>query len=107
MLLLNVQVIQSKAGQRVVYAPAPISPAQSTNFAVKWLLGAARKRQDSGRRSSTARFGSGLETEPGSGSLADCLATEVLLAAQRKGAARARRDEVHKIAMDSRANLGR
>lgn len=39
--------------------------------------------------------------------MAEALAVELLLAAQRKGGARARRDEVHKLALDNRANLRR
>ncbi|KAG2425802.1 hypothetical protein HXX76_013427 [Chlamydomonas incerta] len=89
------KVIQSKAGTRVVYQPRPLNPTQSTNFAVKWILEAAKKRRVGGKAGA------------GAASMADALAVELLLAAQRKGGARARRDEVHKLALDNRANLRR
>ncbi|PNW73097.1 hypothetical protein CHLRE_14g618700v5 [Chlamydomonas reinhardtii] len=89
------KVIQSKAGTRVVYQPRPLNPDQSTNFAVKWILQAAQKRR------------AGAKGVAGAASMAEALAVELLLAAQRKGGARARRDEVHKLALDNRANLRR
>ncbi|PNH08004.1 Ribosomal protein S7, mitochondrial [Tetrabaena socialis] len=86
--LMKVQ--QSKSGTKVVYMPKPLSPDQSRNFSIKWILQAAAKRQEGAR---------------GGATMAECLALELLLAYQRKGAARTRRDEIHKLALDNRANL--
>lgn len=84
--LMKVQA--TKAGTKIVYVPRPILPHQSTNFAVKWILQAAEKR----RAASKAK-------------LHECLALELLLAYQKKGSARAKRDELHKLALDNRANV--
>ncbi|GLC43590.1 hypothetical protein PLESTM_001493100 [Pleodorina starrii] len=86
--LMKIQ--QNKAGNKVLLVPKPLDPAQSTNFAIKWIVQAAAKRREGGR---------------GRVRMADCLAAELLLAYQRKGSARARRDEVHKLALDNRANV--
>ncbi|GIL76132.1 hypothetical protein Vretimale_5741 [Volvox reticuliferus] len=86
--LMKIQ--QNKAGNKVLLVPKPLDPEQSTNFAIKWIVQAAQKRRDAGR---------------GRVPMADCLAAELLLAYQRKGSARARRDEVHKLALDNRANV--
>ncbi|KAG2493821.1 hypothetical protein HYH03_008039 [Edaphochlamys debaryana] len=93
--LMKVQ--QSKAGTKIVYVPKPLAPTQSTQFAVKWILQAAAKRHDAAP-GAKGRGGRGL-------SMAECVAAELLLAFQRKGGARARRDEVHKLALDNRSNL--
>ena len=84
--LMKVQA--TKTGTKVVYVPRPIQPHQSTNFAVKWILQAAEKR----RAASKAK-------------MHECLALELLLAYQKKGSARAKRDELHKLALDNRANV--
>ncbi|EFJ49186.1 mitochondrial ribosomal protein S7, partial [Volvox carteri f. nagariensis] len=86
--LMKIQ--QNKAGNKVLLVPKPLDPAQSTNFAIKWIVQAAQKRRDNGR---------------GRVPMADCLAAELLLAYQRKGSARTRRDEIHKLALDNRANV--
>lgn len=84
--LMKVQA--TKAGTKVVHVPRPIRPAQSTNFAVKWILQAAAKRQEGSKAKAH-----------------ECLALELLLAYQKKGGARSKRDELHKLALDNRGNV--
>lgn len=86
--LMKIQ--QNKAGNKVLMVPKPLDPSQSTNFAVKWIVQAALKRRDAAR---------------GRVPMSECLALELLLAYQRKGSSRSRRDEVHKVALDNRANV--
>ncbi|KXZ48379.1 hypothetical protein GPECTOR_28g786 [Gonium pectorale] len=85
------QVRQSKVGNRMSYVPIPLGHEASTKLAVKWILQAAAKRRDAARGSEA--------------SMAQSLATELLLAYQRKGGARTKRDELHKLALDNRANV--
>lgn len=60
----------------------------------RWIVEAALKRQEATQHKGRK----GL-------SLSECLATELLMAAEKKGFARARRDEMHKIAADNKGNL--
>eukprot|EP00198_Chlamydomonas_reinhardtii_P000957 XP_001690292.1 mitochondrial ribosomal protein S7 [Chlamydomonas reinhardtii] len=101
------KVIQSKAGTRVVYQPRPLNPDQSTNFAVKWILQASTVPPYICWPAAAQKRRAGAKGVAGAASMAEALAVELLLAAQRKGGARARRDEVHKLALDNRANLRR
>ena len=82
------RVVTVKKGTKVVYVPQPIRPQKQMQMAVKWIVEAAHKR----KAGSTAP-------------IHECLATELLLAFQRKGSARAKRDELHKLALDNRANV--
>jgi len=84
---------QLKMGSRVAHVPIIISPAQQRSLALRWILEAARKRHKGAKLKTT--------------SLADCLAAELLLAAQCKGAAREKRDALHKLALENRAMLMR
>lgn len=84
--LMKVSTI--KKGNRAVHVPLPIPPKQQMQFAVKWIVQAAKKRKESS-----------------DSSMAECLAYELLLAAQKKGNARTKRDDMHKIAAENRANV--
>jgi small subunit ribosomal protein S7 len=57
-------------------------------LALHWLVKAA----DSRAKGSSAGY-------------AQCLALELLLAYQKKGAARQKRDDLHKLALQNRANV--
>lgn len=87
------KLTQLKMGSRLVYVPVIISPGQQRSLALRWILEAARKRHEGAKLKTT--------------SLADCLASELLLAAQCKGAAREKRDALHKLALENRAMLMR
>jgi small subunit ribosomal protein S7 len=82
------EVRSMKVAARVVYIPIMVHPKKQRSVAVRWLVHAAQARQ----RSSKAP-------------MAECLALEVLLAYQRKGSARQRRDELHQLAVQNKANM--
>nr|8A22_Bg Chain Bg, uS7m [Polytomella magna]8APN_Bg Chain Bg, uS7m [Polytomella magna]8APO_Bg Chain Bg, uS7m [Polytomella magna] len=82
------QVDSNKTGTKVMHVPRPLKPRNQTQFAVKWIIEAAIKRCMASKRP-----------------MHECLAVEILLAYQKKGAARTKRDELHKLAMDNRANI--
>jgi small subunit ribosomal protein S7 len=81
-------VRSKKVAAKVVFVPGTLTPAQQQSLALRWLVQAAAARKASAK----ADF-------------AECLALELLLAAQRKGAARQKRDDVHKLALQNRANI--
>jgi small subunit ribosomal protein S7 len=80
-----VAVQQVKHGTKVVHIPTIMPEPQQRSIAIRWILEAARKRQLAGP----------LGKRP---KMAECLATELMLAAQKQGAARAKRDEMHRYA---------
>jgi small subunit ribosomal protein S7 len=82
------RVVTVKKGTKVVYVPQPIEPKKQMRLAVKWIVEAAQKRKAS--------------TES---KISECLALELLLAYQKKGSAREKRDALHKLAMDNRASV--
>jgi len=84
---------QIKTGSKVSYVPIIITPAEQRSLALRWILEAARKRKQAAKLKTT--------------SLADCLAAELMLAAQCRGAAREKRDALHKLALENRAMLMR
>jgi len=84
--LMNVD--GAKAGTKIVYTPVPLIPRKQTQLAIKWIIEATEKRCIATKKP-----------------IHECLATEILLAYQKKGAARLKRDELHKLAMDNRANI--
>ena len=73
-------------------APPPppskvVRPAEQRSLAVRWILAAAAKRKDKSK-----------------GRMSECLALELLLAYQKKGDARQKRDDLHKLALENKAN---
>jgi small subunit ribosomal protein S7 len=78
-----VAVQQVKHGTKVVHIPTIIQEPQQRSIAIRWILEAARKRQ----------LAAPLGKRP---KMAECLATELMLAAQKQGSARAKRDEMHR-----------
>uniref|UniRef100_A0A7S0S0Z5 Small ribosomal subunit protein uS7 domain-containing protein n=1 Tax=Chlamydomonas leiostraca TaxID=1034604 RepID=A0A7S0S0Z5_9CHLO len=86
------KVMQHKQGTRVVYVPHTVAIAEQRSLAVRWILEAARKRQDSNPAGKRA-------------SMAECLAIELMLAARKKGSAREKRDALHTLAIENKANL--
>jgi len=81
------KLMQIKKGSRIAHAPVVIRPSEQRSLATRWIMEAARKRKKAAK----------LKTI----TLADCLAAEVLLAAQGKGAAREKRDTLHKLGTDA------
>ena len=83
---LDVRTI--KGFTKTLFVPGVMPAEKGRSLALRWLVAAARARKEATR-----------------GSFAECLALEILLAYQKKGAARAKRDEMHKVALQNRANL--
>lgn len=81
-------VKSQKVAAKVAFVPGTLAPAQQQSLAIRWLLQAAAAR----KKSSKADFH-------------ECLALELLLAYQKKGGARQKRDDVHKLALQHRANI--
>ncbi|GBF87735.1 hypothetical protein Rsub_00446 [Raphidocelis subcapitata] len=83
---LDVRTIRTAT--KTTYVPGVMPAEKARSLALHWLVAAAESR----RRGSK-------------GSFAECLALELLLAYQKKGGARQKRDDLHKLALQHRANL--
>jgi small subunit ribosomal protein S7 len=84
--LLDVRPIRTAT--KVNYVPGLMPPKKARSLALHWLVKAA----DTRAKGSRAGY-------------AECLALELLLAYQKKGAARQKRDDLHKLALQNRANV--
>jgi small subunit ribosomal protein S7 len=87
------KVKQVQVGNRVKAIPFYVHPREQRSLAVRWILQAAARRREAtpeGRRKPP---------------MAECLAEELLLAARKEGSARARRDEMHRLAVENQANM--
>jgi small subunit ribosomal protein S7 len=89
----SLKVKQVKEGNRVRSIPFMVHPREQRSLAVRWILEAAHKRREGGA--------------PGvrKPTMAACLASELLLAANKQGSARQKRDEMHRLAVENRANM--
>jgi small subunit ribosomal protein S7 len=72
----------------VKYVPGLMPPRKARSLALHWLVRAA----DARKKGSSASY-------------AECLALELLLAYQKRGGARQKRDDLHKLALQNRANV--
>ena len=77
-----------RVATRVMYVPGVMPEAKSRSLAVHWIVDAATSRKSKSKAS-----------------MAQCLAMELLLAYQKQGAVRQKRDDLHKLALANRANL--
>ncbi len=93
----QLKVKQFKTGNRVSVVPFMVHPNEQRSLAVRWILQAAKKRKEDAVAAASS------DAIPPS--LAECLATELLLAANKQGAARAKRDEMHRLAVENRNNM--
>ncbi len=84
--LLDVRT--DRMATKTIFVPGMMPPKKGRSLAVHWIVQAAETR----RRSSKS-------------TMSDCLAVELLLAYQRRGTARQKRDDLHKLALQNRANL--
>jgi small subunit ribosomal protein S7 len=84
--ILDVRTVRSAT--TVSYVPGLMPPRKARSLALHWLVKAADARS----AGSKARY-------------AECLALELLLAYQKRGAARQKRDDLHKLALQNRANI--
>jgi small subunit ribosomal protein S7 len=82
------EVRTRRAATKTIFVPGAMPRGKARSLALHWLVRAAEARKKGAR----APF-------------AECLALEVLLAYQKRGAARQKRDELHKVALQNRANL--
>jgi small subunit ribosomal protein S7 len=73
---------------KTTYVPGAMPLAKGRSLALRWLVKAAHTRARSSKNS-----------------LAHCLALELLLAYQKQGSARQKRDDLHKLALLNRANM--
>ena len=81
-VLPMMEMRNSKAGQGMV--PFPLAPRRAEGIAMKWLVGAARKRK-------------------ANGNMDDRLSNELLQAYQNKGTAVGKREATHKSALANQA----
>jgi small subunit ribosomal protein S7 len=84
---LDVRTVRGST--KTVFVPGVMPPNKGRSLALHWLVRAAAARAKGAGRAA---------------SYSDCLAVELLLAYQ-KGGARQKRDDLHKLALQSRANL--
>ncbi len=84
---LQINVI--KSGQKVTNVPRIISADEQRSLAIRWILEAARKRSDASKDK-------GID---------ECLAEELLAAYRQQGGARAKRDDLHKVALENKGNV--
>lgn len=84
--VLDVRTVRSAT--TVKYVPGLMPPKKARSVALHWLVSAA----DARKKNSSASY-------------AECLALELLLAYQKRGGARQKRDDLHKLALQNRANV--
>ena len=77
-----------RVATRVMFVPGVMAEAKSRSLAVHWIVDAATARKAKSKAS-----------------MSQCLAMELLLAYQKQGAVRQKRDDMHKLALANRANL--
>lgn len=77
-----------RVATRVMFVPGTMPEGKSRSLAVHWLVDAATARKSKSKAS-----------------MAQCLAMELLLAYQKQGTVRQKRDDLHKLALANRANL--
>ncbi|KAI8465505.1 MAG: ribosomal protein S7 domain-containing protein [Monoraphidium minutum] len=83
---LDVRTIRTAT--KTTYVPGVMPAEKGRSLALHWLVRAAEARKKSSK-----------------GPFAECLALELLLAFQKRGPARQKRDDLHKLALQNRANL--
>lgn len=84
----QLDVRTDRMATKTLYIPGLMPPRKGTSLAVHWLVHAAQARQR------TSKAG-----------MAECLALELLMAYQKRGSARQKRDDLHKLALNNRANV--
>lgn len=82
------KVMPNKTKTQIQWVPGAITNREARSLAIRWIYAAARSRQ---RKSK--------------GKMHECLALELLLAYQKKGSARQKRDEMHRMALLNRPNV--
>jgi len=83
---LDVRAIRTHT--KTTYVPGVMPPQKARSLALHWIIAAAEARNKASK-----------------GAFAECLALELLLAYQKRGTARQKRDDLHKLALQNRANL--
>jgi len=84
----SVEVKKVRRAGNTFLIPAILSQHKAETLAMRWIIESARKKQ----RNSTQSF-------------AECLADEIYQAFNKQGKARQKRDELHTIATQNRANI--
>lgn len=84
----SVEVKKVRRAGNTFLIPAILSQHKAETLAMRWIIDSARKKQ----RNSTLSF-------------AECLADEIYNAYNKQGKARQKRDELHNIATQNRANI--
>jgi small subunit ribosomal protein S7 len=84
-----VQMNVIKSGQKVTNVPRIISADEQRSLSIRWSLEAARKRASASKDKR----------------IHECLAEELLAAYRQQGGARAKRDELHKLALENKGNV--
>lgn len=82
------KVMPNKTKTQITWVPGTISQREARSLALRWIYYAASTRQRKTK-----------------GKIAECLALELLLAYQKKGSARQKRDDVHRTALLNRPNV--
>eukprot|EP00798_Chlamydomonas_sp_ICE-L_P019465 gene19465-26126_t len=78
-----------KSGTKINYIPKFVTPGESRSLAIRWIVEATHKR----RAQTKAK-------------ISECLALELLLASKKEGQARQKRDDIHKLALENKGNIG-
>jgi small subunit ribosomal protein S7 len=84
----SVEVKKVRRAGNTFLIPAILSQHKAETLAMRWIIESARKKQ----RNSTQSF-------------SECLADEIYQAFNKQGKARQKRDELHTIATQNRANI--
>jgi small subunit ribosomal protein S7 len=83
-----VEVRKVRVAGNTLLVPAPVSPKKGESMAIRWIIEAARKKQ---QQSHTG--------------FAACFADEVFDAWQKHGSARQKRDDIHRLAEHNRGYM--
>jgi len=84
----NLEIRKVRIGRKTYQVPALISQKKGEGLAIRWIIDAATQSNKKSKRD-----------------FSDSLANELLLAYNKKGQARQKRDELHKIAQANRAYI--
>nr|YP_009138102.1 ribosomal protein S7 [Lobosphaera incisa]AKF78660.1 ribosomal protein S7 [Lobosphaera incisa] len=84
----NLEIRKVRIGRKTYQVPALISQKKGEGLAIRWIIDAATQSNKKSKRD-----------------FSDSLAQELLLAYNKKGQARQKRDELHKIAQANRAYI--
>lgn len=99
----SVEVRKVRRGANTLLVPAILSDSKANNLAIRWIIESARKKQEASFKYSPVEYN---KTNFNINlSFAECLADELYQAYSKQGKARQKREELHTVATNNRANI--